>query len=456
MLLLPHALGLTVSADGWSTGNAVAILWLSATVMALACGGAFSCHWWISQNRASAWIATILIALSIQQLPPLLLELDSSTAAALRTTNPELDSALALPCVLLLGLSNRSFLFRHRVSPIVVGIALGLFLGSVRFSYTALDLQTVAAIPEMSATAGRVVALLMGAAAILAVMRVTALPVWARQEMVVAAAAVSVGWIDRLGRVGPPDPGDIVAGSVHLAGYVVLGITATELFLIALRDNDRRLASLATRAESAEEALRHEEERLHEMRGTFAGIGSASRILTGLGDELSSAHQRRLTELLATEIDRLDAMLGGAHGEPPAVVELDPVIRSTVCTYRYLGLRVRSEPSDASAWTRPADLTEVLHILLSNVARHAPGAETRVITQVRDDRTEIRVIDDGPGIAPALRDHVFERGFGDGKGQGLGLYVARQILAQHGGSLDLDTTPRGTSFVLRLPARELS
>jgi signal transduction histidine kinase len=58
-----------------------------------------------------------------------------------------------------------------------------------------------------------------------------------------------------------------------------------------------------------------------------------------------------------------------------------------------------------------------------------------------------------------MRDQVFDRGVRrhGSAGQGLGLYIARKIVVQNGGRLDLDTDHErrsGAAFVLQLPARE--
>lgn len=73
----------------------------------------------------------------------------------------------------------------------------------------------------------------------------------------------------------------------------------------------------------------------------------------------------------------------------------------------------------------------------------------------RDGYVEVRVEDDGCGIAPVDRARVFEPFFttkGTGKGTGLGLAIARSILLEHGGSVALEAvSPCGTVAVVTLP-----
>jgi signal transduction histidine kinase len=71
-------------------------------------------------------------------------------------------------------------------------------------------------------------------------------------------------------------------------------------------------------------------------------------------------------------------------------------------------------------------------------------------------RLEIRVADDGPGVAPAVRKRIFEPGVTTKKGGwGVGLSLARRIVEDvHGGRLVLAPSERGATFVLLLPIAE--
>ena len=70
-------------------------------------------------------------------------------------------------------------------------------------------------------------------------------------------------------------------------------------------------------------------------------------------------------------------------------------------------------------------------------------------------RRGMRVRDDGPGIAEEARHRVFEALFTTkAKGSGLGLALCRRIMEAHGGTIDLEPTDNGASFVLVLPDTE--
>ncbi|HLE44441.1 MAG TPA: ATP-binding protein, partial [Methylomirabilota bacterium] len=70
----------------------------------------------------------------------------------------------------------------------------------------------------------------------------------------------------------------------------------------------------------------------------------------------------------------------------------------------------------------------------------------------------VRIHDTGPGIAAADLKQIFEPFFTTkelGKGSGLGLFITRQIVREHGGELDVESEPgRGTTFALAFPATQ--
>jgi signal transduction histidine kinase len=70
------------------------------------------------------------------------------------------------------------------------------------------------------------------------------------------------------------------------------------------------------------------------------------------------------------------------------------------------------------------------------------------------ERIEVRVSDDGPGIADEIADEIFTPFFttaADSDGTGLGLAIVRSYLGRHGGEITLVPSPRGAVFRLILP-----
>lgn len=137
-----------------------------------------------------------------------------------------------------------------------------------------------------------------------------------------------------------------------------------------------------------------------------------------------------LDHLVANEAHRLDTL-----GQVDVVVEAPPV-------------RVQGDP---------VQLARALRNLADNAARHAQsGVSLRL--RVAGDSAVIEVEDDGPGVAGADRDRIFERfvrldasrARASG-GTGLGLAIAREIAVAHNGQLTVESGARGARFVLALP-----
>ena len=111
-----------------------------------------------------------------------------------------------------------------------------------------------------------------------------------------------------------------------------------------------------------------------------------------------------------------------------------------------------------------ARLRQVVVNLLANARVHTPAGSHVTTTLAREgDTLIVRIHDDGPGIAPDVRDRLFERfARGDSSRErrtgstGLGMSIALAIVQSHGGSIDVDssTAPEdhGTTFSIRLPA----
>ncbi|MCW5663549.1 MAG: sensor histidine kinase [Piscinibacter sp.] len=101
-------------------------------------------------------------------------------------------------------------------------------------------------------------------------------------------------------------------------------------------------------------------------------------------------------------------------------------------------------------------LREALVNLIDNALRYAGrGANVTVRVRALAGQAQVEVEDDGPGIAPADRERVFQRfarATNAGDGCGLGLAIVREIAERHAGSVTLEgNAPRGLRVLLRLP-----
>lgn len=107
----------------------------------------------------------------------------------------------------------------------------------------------------------------------------------------------------------------------------------------------------------------------------------------------------------------------------------------------------------------PDELHQAIGNLIQNAAEAAPtdGGIVRVVGRQLDDYVELQIADNGPGIAAADRQRVFEPFFstkGPGRGMGMGLTITRRVIQAAGGQIRIDAPPTGgTCFVVTLPRR---
>jgi two-component system sensor histidine kinase BaeS len=120
----------------------------------------------------------------------------------------------------------------------------------------------------------------------------------------------------------------------------------------------------------------------------------------------------------------------------------------------------------ALAWADPGHLSRAVRNVVSNAIAHSPsGGTVTVATERVGGGVRLRITDQGPGIAPADVEHVFERFYradaaratdpatGRPAGLGLGLTIARELLAANGGRIAVERTgPSGTTFLIEVPA----
>ena len=114
----------------------------------------------------------------------------------------------------------------------------------------------------------------------------------------------------------------------------------------------------------------------------------------------------------------------------------------------------------------PGHLSRVLRNVVGNAMTHSPdGGRVTVAVTLAPPLVAIRITDEGPGIAPADVPHIFERFYradpsravdprtGHRSGSGIGLTIARELLAANGGRIGVERTdPGGTTFLIELPA----
>ena len=211
----------------------------------------------------------------------------------------------------------------------------------------------------------------------------------------------------------------------------------------------------------------------HDLRSPLGAVRALSSLLLRRQDlpesarepigEIGSAAQRML-EMIRTLLDFTDARFNGTLPITPVATNLHQVCRRIVRELRAAtpdrAIELELDGDGSGTWD-PARMGQVVSNLVSNALQHgARHAPVRVSVTGDEASAVLVVANQGPAIAPELLPVLFEpfyrgsdlRGAAQARGLGLGLYIVRQVVTAHGGSIGVDSTAeRGTAFTVRLP-----
>ena len=237
-----------------------------------------------------------------------------------------------------------------------------------------------------------------------------------------------------------------IALGLALADLPVLVVAGAAAYALALISVRPLVAAREREARFAAEAA-------HELRTPLAQIASIAQTAHGTNADDALARIAALAVDASGTISDLLALVREERVAPrlSEPVDLGALARSAVEGWRRDGLRYDLTASE-QCWVEGDErrLRRLAENLLDNAGRHA---RTQVLVRVAPDgaRIALSVEDDGPGVAPELRERIFERfvrADDDDRGSGLGLAICRAIARAHGGDLVLEERSR---FVARLP-----
>jgi signal transduction histidine kinase len=240
------------------------------------------------------------------------------------------------------------------------------------------------------------------------------------------------------------------------------------------------LASRMARLEQLDRRFHEtlEREKLDAMAELAAGAGheinNPLTIITGraqlfLRDE-TDPERRREAAVIVAQVKRAHEMIADMRlfARPPqpepqsidlaglvdgVLAELAPQAAERACAILRVG---DSGPLGVEA--DPAQVKVAVHALVRNALEAiGHGGQVEVELEADDAWAAVRVADNGPGIAPEHRQHIFEPFFSArqaGRGLGMGLSKCWRIVTQHGGRIEVDSRPgQGAVFTIRLPRR---
>lgn len=283
--------------------------------------------------------------------------------------------------------------------------------------------------------------------------------------IVVALLALGVWWLT--GRVLRP---------VEAIRAEVAGITGGELHRrVPVQSRDDEINRLAHTMNAMLERVQHATDRQrqfvadasHELRGPLTRIRSELEIALAHPD--ASPPQRTYRELL-TDTQQLQQLVddllflarseSGMHPRPNSVVDVDDLVLEQAAQLRARG-HVNADVRAVSAGRvlgDPHQLARAIANLISNAERYASTAVTFEL-QERAGHTVLAISDDGPGIPEGQRESVFTRftrldpsRSREAGGAGLGLAIAHDIVARHGGTIVITGAhPIGARITVTFP-----
>ncbi|MBK8523357.1 MAG: nitrogen regulation protein NR(II) [Betaproteobacteria bacterium] len=211
----------------------------------------------------------------------------------------------------------------------------------------------------------------------------------------------------------------------------------------------------------------------HEIKNPLGGIRGAAQLLEHELVGLANAPAlREYTQVIILEADRLQDLMQRLltpqrpmHPGPVSIHEVLERVRSLLVAEFPQTLQIRRD-YDTSLPDLVGDREQLIQAIL-NIARNAAQAmqgegtitlRTRAVRQVTLAKKryrlalEMQVIDDGPGIPTDILERMFyPLVSGREGGSGLGLTIAQNFVLHHHGTIECQSRPGRTIFVIRLP-----
>ncbi len=165
----------------------------------------------------------------------------------------------------------------------------------------------------------------------------------------------------------------------------------------------------------------------------------------------------QMTELIESllEFSRTRESLRPTYGDVRSAV--DRAVQGVKAHPEFQRIRIRiSAEGLTEGWFDFKKLERALLNLLLNACEVVPAESGKIDIELRrkGESLEIRIEDNGPGIAEAVRDRLFEPfvSYGKENGTGMGLTVVQKIVQDHGGDVAVErTSASGTAFRLNIP-----
>jgi len=219
----------------------------------------------------------------------------------------------------------------------------------------------------------------------------------------------------------------------------------------------------------------------HDLKSPLNGMISLASMIRDLGDRLDREKLNRYLDHIIAEGQKLRSFISGIldaerleSGGLSLDLErapLEKVLESCVETARMeacpreISVELENRGGRAEFLLDFTRLAQVFQNLLSNAIKFSPKtSKVSLILEVGEESSTVRVCDEGPGIPEDATDRIFDRYYQVESGgatvqrafgAGLGLYVCRQIVEMHEGTIGVKNRPEGgCCFIVELPHRQ--
>ena len=192
----------------------------------------------------------------------------------------------------------------------------------------------------------------------------------------------------------------------------------------------------------------------HELRNPIAAAMAGVAVACELTD--AADPRRPFLERASRDLGRASSLLASclAMGRGLAVAgatfDLADALRAVAVRARGIVVDVRALPQAAAVRADRALVERVFENLVEN-ATQAGAQRLELTLACMSDELTVTAHDDGPGIAASDAERVFAPFWSGGGGSGVGLWLARRVLAAAGGGIRLAPSERGARFVVTLP-----
>ena len=279
------------------------------------------------------------------------------------------------------------------------------------------------------------------------------------------ALAVGLGYLVARATIRPVQR--LTSAAEHVAQTQDLAATIDEQG----DDELTRLAKAFNAMLGALDASRHQQAQLvsdagHELRTPLTSLRTNVEVLMRMHD-LPPADREELLADVQGQLEELTTLIGdivelGRQDEQqpePTEIRLDQLVERAVerARRRAPSLTFRVQLDRGSVRAQPALLERAVLNVLDNATKWSPSGGSVDVWLQHQDRWLLDVRDEGPGISPEDIPHVFDRFYRAQTaralpGSGLGLAIVRQVVAAHGGTVQLWCPPAGGTVVhIELP-----